>query len=61
MLVLLIKYPPSFRGPKRRRKEEIEMELQAVGWGSMDRIDLAHEKGHVAGACEYSNEQLVYH
>jgi len=30
--------------PRRRRKENIKMNLHEVGWGAMDWIDLAQER-----------------
>jgi hypothetical protein len=38
---LLIKYSTSFGGPKPRWEDDIKMDLQEVGWGSMDLIHLA--------------------
>jgi hypothetical protein len=38
--------------PRRRWKDNIKMDLQEVGWGSMDWIDMAQ----VAGCCECGNE-----
>ena len=32
------------RIPKRRWEENIKMDLQEVGWGSMDRTDLAQDR-----------------
>jgi len=32
------------------------MDLQEVGFGCMDWIELAQEKGEVAGICGYYNE-----
>jgi hypothetical protein len=30
--------------PRRRWEDNIKMDLQEVGWGSMDWIDLAHDR-----------------
>ena len=30
--------------------------IKKVGWGGIDWIDLAQEKGQMAGACECGNE-----
>ena len=44
-------------GRQRRRCEDnIKMDLQEVGRGCGDWMELAQEKGQVAGACEYGNE-----
>jgi hypothetical protein len=37
--------------PRRKWKDIIKIHLREVRWG-MDRIDLAQDKGHVAGSCE---------
>jgi hypothetical protein len=39
----------------RRRWEDIRMDLQKVGCGCMDWIELAQDR-QVAGNCEYGNE-----
>jgi hypothetical protein len=41
--------------PKRRWEDNNEMDLQELGCGSMDWIELAQDK-QVAGTCECSNE-----
>jgi hypothetical protein len=30
--------------PKHRKEDNIKMDLQEVGWGYMDRIDLAQDR-----------------
>ena len=35
---------------------ECKMDLQEVGCGGMDWLDLAQESKHVVGTCESSNE-----
>jgi hypothetical protein len=35
------------------------MDLQEVGWGSMDWIDLAQDRGLVVGTCKQSSEPLA--
>jgi hypothetical protein len=56
--MLLVKY---FEGkgprgrPRRRWVDNIKMDLQGVGCGGMDRIELAQER-EVAGTCECGNE-----
>jgi hypothetical protein len=32
------------------------MDLREIGWGSVDWIQLAQNKGPVAGSCEYGDE-----
>jgi hypothetical protein len=46
--------------PRRRCKDNITMDLQEVGCGSMDWIELASGKGQVAGTCECGNEPLDF-
>jgi len=41
---------------RRRRKDNIKMDLQEVGCGDMDWIELAEDRGQVAGTCECGNE-----
>ena len=41
---------------RRRWKDNIKMDLQEVGCGGMDWIELAQDRGQVAGTCEYGNE-----
>jgi hypothetical protein len=43
--------------PRHRWKDNIEMDLQTVGCGGMDRIELAQDR-QVAGTCECGNEPL---
>jgi hypothetical protein len=43
----------------RRWKDNINMDLQEVGWGGMDWINLAQDKGQVAGTCKCGNERSV--
>ena len=40
----------------RRWKDNINMDLQEVGWGGMDWINLVQDKGQVAGTCKCGNE-----
>jgi hypothetical protein len=40
--------------PRRRWEDNIKMDLQEVGWGGMDWVDMA--QGQVAGCCECGNE-----
>jgi len=42
--------------PGRRWKGNINMDLQEVGWEGMDWINLAQDKGQVAGNCKCGNE-----
>ena len=41
--------------PRRRWEDNIKMDLQEVGGGG-DWMELAQDKGQVAGTCEYGNE-----
>jgi hypothetical protein len=41
---------------KHRLEVNIKTDLRDVGWGGMDWIDLAQDRGQVAGSCEYDNE-----
>jgi hypothetical protein len=43
----------------RRWKDNINMDLQEVGWGGMDWINLAQDKGQVAGTCKCGKEPSV--
>jgi len=47
-------------GPRLRWKENIEMDLQEVGWRSMDWIDVAQDMDSRGGggSCECINEPL---
>jgi hypothetical protein len=42
--------------PSRRREDNIKIDLQEVGFGGMDLIELAQELGQVAGTCKSGNE-----
>ena len=42
----------TFRRPRHRWEDNIKMDFQEVGWGSMNWIDLAQ----VAGSCNCDNE-----
>ena len=41
---------------ERRWKDNINMDHQELGWGGMDWINLAQDKGQVAGTCKCGNE-----
>jgi hypothetical protein len=32
------------------------MDIRDIGWGGMDWIDLAQDRGPVEGCCEHGNE-----
>jgi hypothetical protein len=42
--------------PRRRWEDNIKMDLQEVGWGSMDWIDVAQDRGRSRSLCECSSE-----
>jgi hypothetical protein len=42
--------------PRRRWENNIKMDLPEVGWGGMDWINLAQDRGQLAGSCEYGYE-----
>ena len=44
------------RRPRRRGEDNIKMDLQEVGRDCGDWMELAQDRGQVAGACEYGNE-----
>jgi hypothetical protein len=41
-----------FGKPRRRWEDNIKMDLREVGWGGMDWINLAQDRGQVASSCE---------
>ncbi|KAJ4450516.1 hypothetical protein ANN_01943, partial [Periplaneta americana] len=44
--------------PRRRRKDDIKMDLREVGCDGRDWINLAQNRGPMAGLCEGGNEPL---
>jgi len=42
--------------PRRRWEDNIDIDLQEVGCGSMDWIELAQDSDRCAGSCECGNE-----
>jgi hypothetical protein len=42
--------------PRHTWEDNIKMDLQEVGWGGLDWMDLAQHKGQVVGSCEYGDE-----
>ena len=42
--------------PRRRWEDNIKMDHQEFGWGSMEWIAVARDSGQVAGSCECGNE-----
>ena len=47
---------PEGKKPRHRWEENIKMDLQEVGCRGMDWIELAQDKGQVAGTCKRDNE-----
>jgi hypothetical protein len=45
---------PRLRSHKKR--DNIRMDLREIGWGDMDWMDLAQDRGPVEGPCEHDNE-----
>jgi hypothetical protein len=42
--------------PRHRWEDNIKMDFREIGWGSMDWIDLAQDRGQWEGSCEHGNE-----
>jgi hypothetical protein len=42
--------------PRFRWEDNIKMDLQEVGWGGMDWIDMAQDRDKVVSCCECGNE-----
>jgi hypothetical protein len=42
--------------PRRKWVDIIKTDLREIGWGVMDLIDLAQNRGPVEGSCEHCNE-----
>ena len=42
--------------PRRRWEDNIKMDLEEVGRGCGDWMELAQDRDRLAGACEYGNE-----
>ena len=45
--------------PRHRWEDNIKLDLQEVGCGSMDWIHLAQDRDRWGGTCECGNEPLV--
>jgi len=45
--------------PRLRWKDNIKIDLQAVGWGGIVWIDLDHDRNAGAGTCQYVNKPSV--
>jgi hypothetical protein len=41
-------------------EDGIRMDLRETGWGSVEWIQLAQNRGTVAGSCEYGDEHVGY-
>jgi hypothetical protein len=41
---------------RTRRRWDVIMNLQEVGWGGVDWIDVAQDRDRWRGACEHGNE-----
>jgi hypothetical protein len=44
--------------PRHRWVDNINMDLREIGWGGMNWIDLAQDRGPVESSCEDGNEAL---
>jgi hypothetical protein len=44
--------------PRHRWEDNIKMDLQEVGCGGMDWIEVAQDRDRLPGTCECSNEPL---
>ena len=42
--------------PRHRWEDNIEMDLEEVGRGCGDWMELAQDRGELVGTCEYGNE-----
>jgi hypothetical protein len=42
--------------PRRRWEDDIKIDLQEVGWGGMDWIDMSQDRDRWRGCCECGNE-----
>jgi hypothetical protein len=43
---------------RRKWKDCIRMDLREIGWGGMDWIHLAQDRGPLENSCEHGNELL---
>jgi hypothetical protein len=46
--------------PRSRWEDGIRMDLRETGWGSVEWVQFAHDKGSVASCCEYGHEPAGY-
>ena len=46
----------SLRKPRYRWEDNIKMDLQEMGWGGMDWIDVSKDRGQLVGSCECCND-----
>jgi hypothetical protein len=42
--------------PRRRLSDNIKMDLKEIGWGCVDRIELAQNMDHWGNSCEHCNK-----
>jgi hypothetical protein len=42
--------------PRRRWEEGIRIDVREMGWGNVEWIQLAQNRGPVAGCCKYGDE-----
>jgi hypothetical protein len=51
---------PEGKGPigrsRHRWMDDIKMDLREMGWGGMDRIDLAQDRNQWRSCCDHGNE-----
>jgi hypothetical protein len=48
-----------FGRPRCRWEDNIKVDFREIGFGDVDWIHLAQDRGQVAGSCEHDNESSV--